>query len=468
MNQHKHKGFTLIEVLVGFVVLSFIVVMVSTVMASGFLISSKIYELPNAYYAAQDEVERKMDELSSDVKEMYRLQNEMQNTPPEELDPQIPSRLAAIHSRLAAYPKESVPLFGKSVDLYKIDVNYSSPNNRQLDLHAGVVRAEALERLVPIIDKVTIKSKAAPDKPDLYFAAGTEAEVSVDYNSKNNQYKYKDMYQWYIGTAGFHTAEFTRGTPANDELPYGTLYGVYPNHFTPLTGETKSVIKIKESYYGQMLLCVVTPLSKNGAMGRSVISNALYISALPKLSSGQYRMLIDASSHVFDYTASDTLQISSLPSRNSLTPYLSASGSYRPAINMVGSATDTDLSSAPVQNGVHSRYISFNTGTYMTASAGWSGAQAFVVARNNNSANVNFIGSGSSMTAGFSTNIRETDGSGDTGWQLLQVNLPSSAFTVGKSRVDVAELIVVTGASASEKEKIWNYLLQKYNIEDND
>lgn len=472
MKQHKHKGFTLVEVLIGFVMLSFIVVMVSTVMTSGFMLSARIHELPNAYYGAQDDAEREIDTISALVKEKFRLLSDLGPLPInyEEADPDLVNKYFEVQGKLDDdYTMETLELFGKSVEIYKKDVDFAYEDNKVfVTLHVGVVNAEKLERKVPVISEVSIKPKSG-NTQDLYYAKGLEIECTVDYDSKNYNQRYKELYQWYIGTGGFHTAMYSAGTYPETEVRYGELYTRYPISFTLLPGETRSTITLKEEYYGQMLVCVVTPLSKNGAMGESVDSNSLYISALPKLSTGQYRMLIDVSATPYTYTTEKEVDIATLSSRNDLTSKLSAYSSSQPKLSMKGAATDSHLASAPAQNGTWTRFLAFTGSTYMTAS-GWSGsnAQAFVVARKTNDVrDMNFIGSGTNKTAGFVNNIRKTDGSGDTRWQLLQVNLPTSGFTIGREAVEVAELIVVTGASNAEKDAIWAYLLNKYRIKDN-
>jgi type II secretory pathway pseudopilin PulG len=466
---HKFKGFTLVEVIIGFVLLSFIIAMVSVVITSMYTLSSKLDELPNAYYGAQDQAERGLDELSSYVKQKYRLQNEINNTAPGDLDPSLYGKLADVNSKLAAYSKESFTLFGKNIDIYKFDVDYTSASNQNLTLHAGVVNAETLDRLVPIIDSVTIKKAGAGVSNELYYGAGERAEVSsVAYNSKNSSYQFKELYQWYICTGNFHTALYADGAHFEDEPQYGnTIYTAYPNHFTLLAGETKSSIQIKSSYYGQMLVCVVTPLSRNGAMGESVVSNYLYISALPRLNSGTYRMLIDASMTTYAYEGGGTVDLPSIQSRIPSGCSLVSSSGIKPMVDLNGAATDTDILNSATGEGTYSRYISFSDSTAMRTNSFSSAGETivFAVVKNNEFGDVDFISAGG-MSAGLTTNSRKTSGSGDTGWQLVEAVLPDScgSFEVGRCHVDVAELIVVSEASSSERNDIWNYLSQKYCI----
>lgn len=485
MKRRQRRGFSLAEVIIGFVLLSFIIVMVSSVITSAFTMSSKLSELPNAYYGAQDKAERGLDVLSAYVKDYYRLQNEINNTAMERLDPEVANAMYderdAAAAKLDDYEKESFTLFGKSIDVYKFEVEHVSATNQHSKLHLGVVNAETLDRLVPIIDEVTISASGSTD--ELYFGDGTTVKVTaVDYNTKNRDLRNREIYQWYRSVGGFHTALYRDGAHFNEEPQYNnTIYSAYPNNFEFL-GKSGDSITIDESFYGQMLVCLVSPLSNNGAYGESVVSNYLYVSALPKLSSGTYNMLIDASMTQYTYDSSGTVDLSSIKSRApGTTCALVASGSPKPYVDLNGMPTDTDISISATGEGTFSRFISFADDTAMKTDSAFrsSGATTVLAVARIRPDGVSadpempiapeekdFI-SASGTSAGFVTNIAETDGSGDTGWRIMMANLPSScsSFEIGHCDVDVAELIVVSGATNDELNEIWGYLSLKYRID---
>ena len=472
MKGRRFKGFTLVETVIGFVLISFIVVMVGTVITSMYMMSSKLKELPNAYYGAQNLAETELDELSSYVKEKYRLQNEINNTPPEDLDASVRRRLEEVNNKLAEYTMEEFELFGKDLEVYKFVADYPSTGSKSLTLHAGVVNAERLERLVPIVDKVTISGEGAAGSNEMYYNARVAKVSSVDYNSKNIGYKYRESYQWYLCTGGFHTTMYADGEHPEKESQYAdTVYAMYPTNFTILSGETKNKIEIKDEYYGKMLVCVVTPLSINGAYGKSVVSNHLYVSALPKLANGSYRMLIDVSMTTFDFDESDQISLPSIQSRLPTNCKLVSQGGGEPYVDLNGAATDTDEESAPTEQGTYSRFISFSNDTMMRTDGSFSSSgdtRVFVVAKNKTGRDVDFISAGNS-SAGFATCYKKTSGAGDTGWQIVEAALPKNcrSFAVGGCDVDVAELIVVSKASTADQNNIWRYLSEKYRIERN-
>ena len=481
MKLRIRRGITLMEVIIAFVLLSFIGVMVVTAITSSYTMSAQLNTLTATYYGAQNVAEREWEQLSSAVKTKYRLTDEITNTPGGNLDPTLHDQLNEVNAQLRPYPVERVTLFGKSVELYKFTTNYQSPSNQTLTLHAGVVNAKTLDRPVPIIDEVVIDSLSTNE---LFHSAGQSVSVtSVRYNEKNKDQRYREMYQWYISTEGYHTATYTDGHHVEETGQYGgTLYSLYPQNFTPLIGETGSRIQIKEEYYGQMLVCVVTPLGKTGAMGESVVSNYLYLSGLPKLSGGStYLMVIDPSMETYAYDPSGSRRSpSNIPSRLGGGWMGQSSSSKLPTISLRGEATDSDLSQSVNGKGVYSRYISFSGSTSLQT-GGYAQlnqpATVFLVAKNRANRDVDFLtpvtvsGGGTwTQPIGFVTNYQcsPSRGNTDTGWQLIQAQLQydTIGFKLGEATVDVAEMVVVGGDPRREdQEKVWDYLAEKYNIQ---
>jgi prepilin-type N-terminal cleavage/methylation domain-containing protein len=75
------------------------------------------------------------------------------------------------------------------------------------------------------------------------------------------------LYYWYISQPGYYTLA---------QPP------IFPDQYEILAGYTaKDIVTIPESFGGRFLKLVVTPVGEKGAMGDSVISNDLFISALP-------------------------------------------------------------------------------------------------------------------------------------------------------------------------------------------
>jgi len=445
------------EVIISFVIVGMLAVMVMTVVSSSYLMSSQLKNLPNTYYGGQNEVETELDELRSHVRVKYRLVNEINSTADASLEPTLRSQLQEEELWLQNYATREVTLFGKEVELYQFTTEYDEGDNNKITLYAGVVNAETRERLVPILDAVTIS--AGGNSVEVYYGEGTTVSASVDYNEKNENYVFRTFYQWYIATSNFHTAPFSDGRRYEADAQYGgTVYSRYPDDFTLLTGETSDTITIKDEYLGHMLICVATPLSKNGRMGESMVSNELYLSALPQLSSGSYRMVIDPSMVTYDYETTGEQRVTSISSRKP------ASGS-----GLQGSAV-ISLDGAATGDGAYSRYLHFDETTSMrtTGFTGGMNNVLLAVARNNRRLPVDFLSAEDMdeepISAGFQTNAMAA-GAGD--WKILVADLGrgTSPFTVGGADVDVAELIVLSNPSDDGIEDVLNYLANKYGID---
>lgn len=463
----QYRGFTLIEVIISFVLISFITVMVSLVLTSSYTMASKLKELPNSYYAAQDKVERETDVLSSYVKEKFRIQNELLGVPTEDMEPSLVQRLAELDAILAAYENETVTLFGKSVDVFRFTKNHISPTGQNITLHAGAVNFVPVERPTPIIDSVEIHAAGASVENALYFGVGTTVSATVNYNRKNYFYHYTEFYQWYVCTGTYHAADYIDGSHYENEGQYSTVYTIYPQNFTPISGATGASFTVDDSCAGKLLLCVVTPLSIGGAMGASKVSNYLYVSALPQLSGSSYRMVIDPSLESVNYSEAEQIEIRRLESCFPKWARLTATGSVSPLLSLAGAPTDTDLSLSDEGKGNYSRYLSFSGASAMRSSVFLDAeSMVFAVARDSDGTSPDFLHTGGE-SYGFGENVYASSNTGDTGWRIVVINLEwyDNAFTVGYCNVDIAEIVVTRGTKSNRNiNAVLNYLSAKYHI----
>lgn len=466
MRYKIRRGFSLAEVVIAFVLISFLALIVGGVMTSSYVLSAKIDQLPNTYYTAQDNVEKELDSLKDLVKEKFRIQNELTNTPPGEISSELVQRLNEVNEKLEGYQSKSVTLFGKNVELFEFDYDEEvDKTGLRLKLHAGVANAESLERPVPIIDNVTVSAAGGSLSNEVYHAVGSSINAAVQYNSKNYDYYFRSLYQWYVCTGDFHTAAYATEREY-EELLYGTVFAQYPNNFTLIPGATGASITVDESYSGKFLACVVTPLSIEGKMGKSVVSNFLYVSALPTLSRGNYVMVVEPSITTCDYNPSDFVPIDRIQSRIPTNTSLICTTSGRPTISLNGAVTDSDISLSATGNGNYSRYIHFDSGCMMRGGGlpYYGNTVVYVVARSNGSADVNFMISGG-REMGFGDNESSLGAGGDSGWQILSAQLEwSDDFIIGGEDVDVGELILVSNPSSADTSSVIQYLAQKYHI----
>ncbi len=461
----NRKGVSLLEVVVAVVILSILGGLVATAVVSSYRLVVRTRTLPNTYYGAQGALEEDLEALRVLVTEKFRIQNELMNVPPAEMDPELVKRLAAVNSELSTYETETVTLFGKTIGIYDIEVGYTDVRAQRMALKSGLADAQRLERPVPIIDDVEITVVGEHKANDTYQSVGKSVNAVVSYNSKNEEYYYADLYQWYVATGDFHTANYIEEA-GYEEVLYGTVYAQFPQNFTLIPSATQPTLTIDTAYEGKFIICMVTPLSIGGKMGSPVLSNSIYISGLPKLQTGHYEMLIEPSITSIEYDATGRVPLSEIISRLPQNSKLYSLGSSYPYVDLNGAATDTALSASTTGDGNYSRFIAFDVGKTMRSAGTTTSGQTIVyaVVRNNESLPVNFIYAGAS-SVGLNTCVRKTNGNGDTGWQVIEVEIPSGVtFDVGNAVIDVAELLVTSNATMGEREKIWAYLLEKYHI----
>lgn len=358
MMLRRHRGMTLVEVSISFVLISILVLIVGGFMTSSYVLSAQMDDLPNAYYGAQDGAEHELDTVRKLVDEKYRLTNEMKNMPDYQITAEMRERLAQINRDLAGYSARTMNLFGGSVEVYEFSKDFTLTNGTTMHLYAGAPNAVTIERPVPIIDDVGINLQGSGITNEVYYAKGREINSTVSYNEKNKKYYSRNMYQWYVSTGDFHTMPYSGKADIPEAAQMG-LIPVYPDNFTLIPGATSASLPIKDEYAGKFVACVVTPLSIGGKMGRSVISNFIYVSPLPKLSRGTYQMVIDPSIMSFNYTGSDFISKSEIPSRLPEGVSLISNGSQSPEVSLAGDVTASTISDIVTKEGKLSRYIRF-------------------------------------------------------------------------------------------------------------
>lgn len=136
--------------------------------------------------------------------------------------------------------------------------------NRPPQLRVPVITSDVIIKAMNGSTEIKYPNIANRNNYDIVLEGGTP---TVD----NEGYLIQHLYYWYISKPGFYTL-------AQPPL--------FPEDFEILAGYTaKDIVTVPESFGGRFLMLMVTPVGEKGAMGDSVISNALYISPLPVYSS---------------------------------------------------------------------------------------------------------------------------------------------------------------------------------------
>ena len=205
-------------------------------------------------------------------------------------------------------------------------------------------------------------------------------------------------------------------------------------------------------------------------MGKSVISNLIYVSSLPQLSQGQYQMVIEPSITTVDYNQTGRTMIDTIASRypNSGAKLNTVSTGNRPWVDLLGILTGSKPATGLERDGGFSRFISFVSGASLKAtgvSASGAGT-AVLVARSRDGTEFDFMYSGGQTTGFVNKNsVIVADPTRRTSWKIVVTNISSlSDFEIGKNNLDVAELILLSNPSNGDITTVQNYLKAKYNF----
>lgn len=447
---------SLVEVMMSFVLVGILVLLVSGAVTSSYKTAAAMQKLPGLYYKGQQGIENDLDDLEKRVTKKYLYEKELSSV--AHPDPSIADSLEEINDGLREEcEKLDFTLFGKDVTLYQFTREYEIEKVGNIVLHAGTASGVKLERPVPVLDTVTINAVGGSVSPECFNSVGKTLTTTVTYAETNKEYHYTELYQWYVSTGKQHAVYYADGTPGPDEMLHGTVMPVYPADFTLISSERTSSMVITEEYRGKFVFCLVTPLSVNGKMGESVVSNLVYISDLP--GGLIYRAVIDPSLIVVPYGENGKAPISMLDSTSAANGTFTVNGGS-PYIDLVGAMVSET-------SGAITRFLHFDTTDTVKSAAGLNVKDSdviFVVARNNASSKVNFILAGSDKY-GFGRNSSATEPTGD-GWVLLKIKVGNNAtaYQIGGADVDIAELIISQSPGTAGEELIGKYLKNKYGI----
>lgn len=314
-------------------------------------------------------------------------------------------------------------------------------------------------------------------------------------NDESKGYYMMTTYRWYVSKEGYYIS-------SNDESDYlsGNQYPVFPTDYIAIetAAGTSSAMNLSANMYlGRHVLVVATPVATSGKMGRQVISNTVYVSGLPSLGSS-LRMHLDASLiGINDYEA-----------------YESGFGSVNRWTDFTGNGYDAWVVPYGLQipnrsfefGGSYANALEFSDGITMAAGAGLPSMPEFtmfvVVNSSSESADDAFI---RTATDDFSLSLNQLivdentlpfhGVSGDK-WYVFGISVNKSAdpgvisvrineeaaqeilmtnadwsgnfsgLFIGTDGVNLAEIILYDETlDSGNYNKVWSYLMTKYNLD---
>lgn len=449
------KGSSLVEVLISFVLIGVIILMVGGAVTSAYKTATVLQKYPAVYYKGQEAVENELDYLNKKITRKYLCEKELGTL--VNPDPALAEELNGINEELEeGREKVTVTLFGKNVTVYQFEKDCSIDSVGNVLLYAGTASGVRLERPVPVIDSVTANIVGQVPAGSYYNAVGSTIVTEVNYADTNADYRYSELYQWYVSSGDQRTVWYDDGTPGPNELQHGSLLPVYPGNFTLITSERTSSIVVTEEYKGKFLFCLVTPLSINGKMGDSVMSTPIYIDALPE--GLNYRAVIDPSLMTLTYSADGKAKPANFESTGAASGYFSRKEG-EPYIDLNGTVISEDKDAL-------TRFIHFELRQKLQASSSLrskTGDVVFAVVRTELTLGQDFLEAGRKY--GFLTNESITDPNLG-GWRLIRMRISDKdkTYILSNAQYDLAELIIVSNPGDEGEARITEYLTNKYGI----
>jgi prepilin-type N-terminal cleavage/methylation domain-containing protein len=253
MKKRSNKGFTLVEVILSLAIFSIISVGFLGMFSSVYINTFKSTVVTENAFLAQRQIEDQIATVKSSLE---------MNIPPTGLT------------------STTVTLFSgsnlRSVVVYHL--RQSVTTDQVIDTLVASSRPPQL--LVPnITSTVTIAAFSGTTKKD-YPNIGMPS-LSVDLGTPlvvdNPGLLIRYLYYWYISNSRINIpGNYIPGEYITNNPPF------FPDNYEIIAEHTTNLIpSIPASYAGRFLKLVVTPVGEKGQMGTSVVSNDLYISALP-------------------------------------------------------------------------------------------------------------------------------------------------------------------------------------------
>lgn len=459
----SNKGFSIVEVLVSMVVIAFVAIFVATFFAFHNKVVTEAKKVTDSIFEVQDQIEQAQRNLIEDIR----------------------------NGSADAYPSHTYKVFGKDVVMKLISSRkLNSDGSTVLSLDTGISVNYAVNNPEPVRPKLTSVDVTIDgcDKVIYFPDADDTAEVTYVKDPSTISAWYKNLYQWYASPVRIH------GLPLVNDSSDNNVYPEFPWDLDIISLQSKKTLPGTDIVYpegesspkvtdfkGRFLACAVTPGSYEGYMGSTYV-DMVYVSALPELEQGEYKILIDPSLIQFSLPngfSGDSITTNNILSEKpvaSINSYLSSSSPV--TVNLDGANTSNNDTEG---REYYSRYITFDSVKMsvnsLNAPSG-SVLGVYAVARSSvntgtpvlqyiyGSTTTNIISLGDNADQSIYPEFAD----GVPSWYLISgtyttVSNDSTRLKVGSPSLDLAELVIVLNPSEDDDIAIKVYLLEKYGIE---
>lgn len=442
------NGFSLVEVLVSIVLIALLATMIA------------------AFLQFWQGVRNKANELTAALNESQQAIESEYSTVRSKLDNNITEGLPA--STINA------ELFGVDVTIYRVSSEVIVGDDVSVALNGGLAYTYKDKELPPIpaITRVEMIPYNAPKSDAMYFTNtdnGVEvpnSNITLD-NVYTNLKKY--IFRWYIGAENYHVLPL----PGEKTGEITSVVALCPQDFELIGSEEENILKFSDlqKYRGRLVACLVIPGTIEGYMGKSVVSNYIYISNLPDIGKEKYIAVFDPS--LISDADSSSIEIRS---DKVIVKTLNSEISYRNNTKLQLSHLSEPYvylgySTKGTQNigGVYpTRYLSYTKGTTGTIRYNFNSEtkiRAFAVTCNIAEETKPYLYCNNTVILENKiVNVGD-----DEIWEINYTEEEISVkgdvtFKLGGTDVYIAEMILVANPDTTDIENIISYLREKYGI----
>lgn len=287
----KRKGFTLVEVIISFVIISICATMVLiTLGGMNTQLSKERIRTENAF-GEQGKLEKEIEKVELLVQDKLKQQdiiNDPATTPVNLAEAQ--SKLASIKIELEKYESGTDYINGQNIVYYRVKVpRYNTQGEHISNLTSWVVESKGLFFPMPEIKNLTTNVRNQVIEPYGVKKIGKEMVSKVEYG-KNKELLFKEQYTWYVSRPGFHMVMPKGEKWKPEETHIGSVYPAQGKDFRFVTlpgGSTpseknKNLSRIREDMIGSFIACGLRPTIKEGKIGNETFSNLYYIADYPR------------------------------------------------------------------------------------------------------------------------------------------------------------------------------------------